>query len=52
MNPGERIVFIGWFLWMCVSVGPWWIGLILFGAGWIANMLLKDNSRAEGRKEG
>ena len=46
---GEKIITLGILVWMSVSVGPWWIGAILFLCGMILNLLV---ALAKAKKEG
>jgi hypothetical protein len=32
-------------IWLSVSVGPWWLGIILFMAAWIVNLAIKVSEK-------
>jgi len=38
---GSHVIAIGVLIWISVSVGPWYVGVILFMLGWIANLCLE-----------
>ena len=42
MKLGDGIVIAGMLIWLSVSVGPWWVGLLLFAGAWVANLLAKE----------
>jgi hypothetical protein len=48
IKAGEGIITLGILIWMSVSVGPWWIGLVLFMGGMILNLLV---TLAKAKKE-
>ncbi len=38
---GGKFIALAMLLWLSVSVGPWWIGLILFLFGMIVSLAIK-----------
>lgn len=40
-GAGEGIIMLGLLIWMSATVGPWWVGLVLFLLGCIANLAAK-----------
>lgn len=45
---GDKLVCFGLLIWMSVSVGPWWIGLILFLCGMVVNLSVRLAKKKEG----
>lgn len=39
---GSHVIALGVLMWMSVSVGPWYVGVILFMLGWIFNMAWRE----------
>lgn len=37
MRPGDALLLAALFLWVSVAVGPWWVGALIFAAGWVVN---------------
>lgn len=38
MKLGDAVLPLGLLVWLSVSVGPWWVGLALFGVSWALNI--------------
>lgn len=38
---GDAIVVLGLAVWMSVAVGPWWVGVALFVAGFLVNLAVR-----------
>lgn len=41
MRCGDAIVIFSMWVWLTVSVGPWWVGVGLLAIGWGLNALTK-----------
>lgn len=39
MNIGDAVFALALLVWMSVSVGPWWIGVLIFLVAWVVNLL-------------
>ena len=37
-DPGGKLIVMAMLVWLSVSVGPWWVGLILFLGGLVVNL--------------
>jgi len=35
---GSRLLEFAILIWVSVSVGPWWLGVILYLAAWVVNL--------------
>jgi hypothetical protein len=36
---GDAVLMGSCWMWLTVSVGPWWVGLAVFGVSWAGNIL-------------
>ena len=36
---GDALMVLAMLVWLMASVGPWWVGLAIFGSGWLLNLL-------------
>jgi hypothetical protein len=41
MKLGDGIAIAGMLIWLSVSVGPWWLGAVLFVVAWWVNVLMR-----------
>lgn len=39
MLAGDLVLVLATFIWVAVSVGPWYLGVVLFAACWALNGL-------------
>lgn len=39
VNPGRELISLSVLVWVTLAVGPWWVGVILLGSGWVFNFL-------------
>jgi hypothetical protein len=37
MKFGDALLLFGMFIWLCVAVGPWWVGAALFVVASVVN---------------
>jgi hypothetical protein len=38
LGLGDHLLVLGMLAWLMFSVGPWWLGLLLYGVCWAANV--------------
>ncbi len=36
---GTGLLYMSTLVWLSVSVGPWWLGVVLFCAAWVINIV-------------
>lgn len=39
MKVGDELLLIALLVWLSVRVGPWWLGVVLFVAAWVVNLI-------------
>ena len=40
-KEGDGFIMLAVILWLSISVGPWWIGVMIIFVGWFINYLTK-----------
>jgi hypothetical protein len=53
MKPGDALLSLVVLVWVSISVGPWWVGVIAFLAAWVLNAIhvLRSPAPRDGRDE-
>ena len=36
---GDGLTIVAMLVWLSVSVGPWWLGLLIFVVAWVVNTI-------------
>jgi hypothetical protein len=48
LNIGNNVIALAMLVWMSVSVGPWWVGVIIFLCGMVMNLVVQLGKKKEG----